>query len=38
MLSLKLSTNKFSTDRKMNIISLSNIKYVKSSDNIRFVP
>ena len=33
MLSLKLSTN-----TKMNLIYLSNIQYVKSSDNIRFVP
>jgi len=38
MLSLKLSTNTLSTNTKMNLIYLSNIQYVKSSDKIRFVP
>ena len=38
MLSLELPTNTLSTNTKMNLIYLSNIQYVKSSDNIRFVP
>jgi len=37
MLNLKLSTNTLSTTTKMKLIYLSNIQYVKNSDNIRFV-
>jgi len=38
MLSLKLSINTLLTNTKMNLIYLSNIQYVKSSDRIKFVP
>jgi len=37
MLSLKLSTNTLSFNTKINLIYLSNIQYLKSSDNIRLV-
>jgi len=38
ILGLKLSINALSTNTKMNLIYLSNIRYAKSSDRIRFVP